>query len=88
MVMIVGNFPLFILMFFTNSMFPLPRNEIISGFAINDILPPTHAVNALNKIFTFGVGLKDIAYEIIMLVILTAVYYAIGIYYFKKKHLL
>jgi ABC-2 type transport system permease protein len=87
MVMIVGNFPLFILMFFTNSMFPLPRNEILSGYALNDILPPTHAVNALKKIFTYGAGIKDIAYEIIMLVILTVLFYSIGIYLFKKKHI-
>ena len=87
MVMIVGNFPLFILMFFTGSMIPLPRNEIISGFAINDLLPPTHAVIALNKIFTFGAGLKDISYEIIMLIILTTFYYTIGIYLFRKNHI-
>jgi ABC-2 type transport system permease protein len=88
MVMIVGNFPLFILMFFTGSMIPLPRNEIISGFAINDLLPPTHAVIALNKIFTFGASLKEISYEIIMLIILTIAYYVIGIYLFRKMHLL
>ena len=88
MVMIVGNFPLFILMFFTGSMIPLPRNEIIAGFALNDILPPTHAVNALNKFFTFGAGIKEIGHEIIMLIILTIVYYTAGIYFFKRNHLL
>jgi ABC-2 type transport system permease protein len=88
MVMIVGNFPLFILMFFTGSMIPLPRNEIISGFAINDLLPPTHAVIALNKIFTFGAGLKDISYEIVMLAILTAIYFSLGVYLFRKNHML
>ena len=85
-VMIVGNFPLFILMFFTGSMIPIPRNEIIAGYAINDILPPTHAVIALNKIFTFGAGMKDISHEILMLTILTIVYYTIGVYLFRKKH--
>jgi ABC-2 type transport system permease protein len=88
MIMIVGNFPLFILMFFTGSMIPLPRNEIIKGFAINDLLPPTHAVIALNKIFTFGAGLKEIRYEIFMLSILTVSYYVVGIYLFRKRHLL
>jgi ABC-2 type transport system permease protein len=87
-VMIVGNFPLFILMFFTGSMIPLPRKEIFAGYAFNDILPPTHAVNALNKIFTYGAGLKDIFHEIVMLLILTIVYFALGIWLFKKKHLL
>jgi ABC-2 type transport system permease protein len=88
MIMIVGNFPLFILMFFTGSMIPLPRNEIFAGFALNDLLPPTHAVIAMNKIFTFGAGIKDIRHELIMLAILTIVYYSAGVYFFKRKHLL
>jgi ABC-2 type transport system permease protein len=87
MVMIVGNFPLFILMFFTGSMIPLPRNEIIAGLAWNDFLSPTHAVVAMNKIFTYGVSLADLRFEISMLLILTVVYYTIGVYLFKKRHL-
>jgi ABC-2 type transport system permease protein len=87
-VMIIGNFPLFILMFFTGSMIPLPRKEIFAGFAFNDILPPTHAVTALNKIFTYGAGLKDISHEITMLLILIIVYFTLGLWLFKKKHLL
>jgi len=88
MVMIVGNFPLFILMFFTGAMIPLPRNEIITGFALNDILPPTHAVIALNKIFTFGAGFQEIRYELFMLGVLTIIYFSIGIWLFKRNHLL
>jgi ABC-2 type transport system permease protein len=87
MVMIVGNFPLFILMFFTGSMIPMPRNEIIAGFAINDLLSPTHAVIALNKIFTYGASLKDIRYETGMLLLLTCIYFSIGVSLFKKYHL-
>ncbi len=88
MVMIVGNFPLFILMFFTGAMIPLPRNEIFTGFALNDILPPTHAVIALNKIFTFGAGLQEIRYELLMLGMLTVLYYSIGVWLFRRNHML
>jgi ABC-2 type transport system permease protein len=87
MVMIVGNFPLFILMFFTGSMIPLPRHELIAGFALNDLLPPTHAVIAMNKIFTYGSTLRDISYELLMLSGLTIGYYAIGVALFKQKHM-
>jgi ABC-2 type transport system permease protein len=87
MVMIIGNFPLFILMFFSGAMMPLPRNEIIAGFALNDLLPPTHAVIALNKIFTYGAGLKDILYELTMLTTLTLLFLAIGSILFNKRHL-
>jgi ABC-type multidrug transport system permease subunit len=69
-------------------MIPLPRNELFTGFALNDILPPTHAVIAMNKIFTYGSGINDIRHELIMLTILTLVYYSVGVYFFKKKHLL
>jgi ABC-2 type transport system permease protein len=65
----------------------MPRNEIIAGFALNDILPPTHAVIALNKVFTFGASLKDITYELLMLVLLSVIYYAIGVFLFRKRHL-
>jgi ABC-2 type transport system permease protein len=88
MVMIVGNFPLFILMFFTGAMIPLPRREIITGFALNDMLSPTHSVIALNKIFTYGAGFREIRYEMLMLGILTIVYSMIGLYFFKRNHLI
>ncbi|MFH1121505.1 MAG: ABC transporter permease [Bacteroidota bacterium] len=87
MVMILGNFPLFILMFFSGAMLPLPRNEIITGFALNDLLPPTHAVLALTKIFTYGAGFSDIQYELSMLSMLTIIYYITGILLFRKSHL-
>jgi ABC-2 type transport system permease protein len=69
-------------------MLPIPRNELIAGFALNDILPPTHAVIALNKIFTFGAGSSEIRYELLMLGILSIVYFAIGIFLFRRNHLL
>ena len=88
MVMIVGNFPLFILMFFTGSMMPLPRHEVFAGFALNDLLPPTHAVIAMNKIFTYGSTFNDISGELFMLSALTVFYFVLGIVLFRKKHLI
>jgi ABC-2 type transport system permease protein len=87
MVMILGNFPLFILMFFSGAMLPLPRNEIFSGFALVDLLPPSHAVNALNKIFSYKAGIVEISYELVMLVVLTALYYAAGVIMFRRNHI-
>jgi ABC-2 type transport system permease protein len=87
MVMIIGNFPLFILMFFSGSMLPLPRKEIFGGFALNDLLPPTHTVLAMNKIFTYGGNVRDISHEILMLGALTIIYFSTGVFLFKMKHL-
>jgi ABC-2 type transport system permease protein len=90
-VLVLGNFPLFILMFFTGSMFPLPRHQLFTfaghSIAFNDILPPTHSVIALNKIFTYGVNLSDISYELTMLFVLTIIYYALGVILFRKMHM-
>jgi ABC-2 type transport system permease protein len=90
-VLTFGNFPLFVLMFFSGAMLPLPTTELftIAGKSVswNAILPPTHAVNALNKILITGGGLRDIWFEILCLLVLIVVYSWIGIWLFNKRHL-
>lgn len=88
---LAANVPLALFIFFSGSMFPLPRIELFQiagrGFALFDLLPPTHAVIALNKIFTIGAGIADIAYELSMIAILSTVYFAVGIWLFHRTHL-
>jgi ABC-2 type transport system permease protein len=90
-VLTFGNFPLFILMFFSGSMIPMSHNAMFTigdrAVAWNDFLPPTHAVIALNKIFSMGCGISDVLYEIGALSFLSVLYFAIGMILFKKKHL-
>ncbi|NTW31613.1 MAG: hypothetical protein HGB12_03150, partial [Bacteroidetes bacterium] len=89
-VLSMGTFPLFILMFFTGSIFPMPRNEIfeIGGhlFAWNDMLPPTYAVIALNKVMSLGGSFTVVQFELIMLTILSILYFSVGVWLFKKLH--
>jgi len=61
----------------------------IAGHVIGpyDILPPTHAVVALNKILTLGASPGDVLYELTALVVLSVVYFAVGAWLFKKIHL-
>lgn len=88
---IYSNFPLIFLMFFTGAVFPIPPMPIftIAGRTIGmfDFLPPTHAIVALNKVLTLGAGLKDVAYELCMLLILSALYFGIGVWLFNKLRL-
>jgi len=88
---IIANFPLGFLMFLTGAAFPLPRLTLFTlfghGFALPDLLPPTHAVVALNKIFTLGAGLQDVAYELIALVLLSALYFGLGVWLFQKTQM-
>jgi len=89
--MTIGCFPFFILMFFSGGMFPLPSLTLFSigtrAVNVNDILPTTHTTTALNKILNFDAGLGDIGHEMIAIMVLTVVYFLIGLWLFKKRHL-
>jgi len=90
-VLTLGNFPLFILMFFSGAMLPMPQMHIFNlgpiSLALNDILPATPAVNALNKILTSGQTLFDVRYDLYKLITISIIYYLLGIWLFKKRHL-
>ena len=88
---IIANFPLIFFMFFSGAVYPLPRIPIfeIAGqtVSIYDIIPSTHAVVALNKILTLGVGLGSVLYELVSLIVLSILYFAIGIWVFHWRHM-
>jgi len=88
---LIANFPLALFMFFSSAVFPVPRVTLLTvgGRAIGlyDILPPTHAVVALNKVLTMGAGLGDVIYELAALLILSVVYFAAGVWLFSRTHL-
>jgi ABC-2 type transport system permease protein len=88
---VIANFPLGFLMFLTGAAFPLPRTNLFTlagrGFALPDLLPPTHAVVALNKIFTLGAGFKDVAFELVALTLLSALYFGIGVWLFQRTQM-
>jgi ABC-2 type transport system permease protein len=88
---ILANFPLIFFMFFSGAVYPIPRISLFSigelQISIYDILPPTHAVVALNKILSLGAGLSEVTYELVSLTFLTLVFYGIGIWAFDKKHI-
>jgi ABC-2 type transport system permease protein len=88
---VVANFPLGLMMFFSGVIFPMPARPLftIAGHAVGtyDFLPPTHAVTAINKILTLGAGLNDVAFELVALLLLSALYFAIGVWCFQRLHL-
>lgn len=88
---IIANFPLVFFMFFTGVAFPIPGIPLfnIGGYSIGvyDILPPTHAVVALNKVMTLGAGFNDVVFELATLSFLSIIYFALGIWLFKRYHL-
>ncbi|MFH0992689.1 MAG: ABC transporter permease [bacterium] len=85
---IFANIPLVFLMIFTGAMFPLPPVNLfmVGGRAINlfEILPPTHAVVAINKVLTLGAGLGDVLYELVALTVLSVTYFLLGVWLFQR----
>jgi ABC-2 type transport system permease protein len=88
---IAANFPLLLLLFFSGAVFPMAKIDLFTlcghTFRLFDIIPQTHAVLALNKVLSLGAGLGDVALELIALVVLSALYFAIGVWLFQRTHL-
>ncbi len=88
---VIANFPLGFLMFLTGAAFPLPRLALFTlfgrDFSLPDLLPPSHAVVALNKIFTLGAGLPDVAFELTALALLSALYFGLGVSLFLRTQM-
>jgi ABC-2 type transport system permease protein len=90
-VLVVGNFPMFLFMFFTGAAFPLKSKALftIAGYPINiqGLMTPTHAISALNKTLIMNMDLSSIIPEIISIIVLTFLYFIIGGIVFKQRHL-
>ncbi len=88
---VVANFPFGLLVFLTGSIFRLPRQALFElfgrGITLFDILPPTHAVIALNKIFTLGARLEDILFELAALILLSGLYFGVGVWVFQRTQM-
>lgn len=89
-ILILGNLPYFLL-FLLSGAFPVPRINIVSfsnhSIAVNDIFPTTPAMTALKLVMDQGKGLNDVMFEIIMILVLTIIYFGVGIYLFSRKHM-
>jgi ABC-2 type transport system permease protein len=78
-------------MFFSGSMFPLPHLRLFTlgtrSININDILPITHTISALDKILNYGGGLGDVVFELGAIAVLTVIFFAVGMWLFNRRHL-
>lgn len=90
-VLVVGNFPLFLFMFFTGAMMPIHGPTIFSfasyDFTLPGLMSPYHAVNALKKISIFQASMVDVWPELISLLGTTIMYFIIGGWLYRRQHL-
>ena len=90
-VLIIGNFPLFIFMFFTGAMFPMNVTPwfTVGGYPVSliSLMSPTHSVSALSKVLVMQQGFTDILPELISITLLSLVYFFLGIWAYRKRHM-
>ncbi len=91
-ILVVGNFPLFLKATQHKYFLKLMKGAemfSIAGYSITlqGLMSPTHAIEALRKVLIMGMGLFDIIPEIIALIIITIVYFIIGVWAFNRRHM-
>lgn len=90
-ILVIGNFPLFLFMFFTGAAFPMEGKALftIGGYGLNlqGLMSPTHAVSAMKKVMLMNCGITEIWPEILSIVFLSFLYFLIGIWLFNKRHM-
>lgn len=84
---LVANFPFGVFLFLSGTMFPVHGVPLgtINGQEVNllDVLPPRHAVDALNRLFNYGSAGVD--YPLVMLAVLAVIYFALGVWVFRMR---
>ena len=90
-VAIIATVPMLIFMFFTGAAMPIKGGTLFSigyfDFTLTGILSPTHAINALNKVLLLGQPPVKTIPDISALVILTVVYFILGVWAFNRRHM-
>jgi ABC-2 type transport system permease protein len=90
-VAIIATFPMLIFMFFTGAAMPVKGGTLFTigsfDFTMAGILSPTHSINALNKVLLLGLPTANTIPDIASLVILTIVYFVLGVWAFNRRHM-
>ena len=90
-VLVIGNFPLFLFMFFTGAAFPISVQPwfYIGGYGVSwqSLMSPAPAITALQKVSIMGAGIEEVLGELLVLVGITLLYFAVGLWSFNKRHL-
>jgi ABC-2 type transport system permease protein len=77
--------------FLSGSFFPIPAVPLlkVGGYVVQpyDILPPTHANRALRDVLLYGKGLGEEAVPLTMLVVLSALFFLVGAWLYRRRRL-
>jgi ABC-2 type transport system permease protein len=77
--------------FLSGALFPMPEAPLITiaGRTIQayDIIPATHATEAIRRVLVFGDGLGAIGYELVMMSVLSLIILGVGIVLYQRLQL-
>ncbi len=90
-VLVVGNFPLFLFMFFSGTVFPMRGATLFAignyDFTIPGLMSTYHGVEALKQVLIFQAGIGEIWPHLVCLTGLTVVYFLIGYWVYRRRHM-
>jgi ABC-2 type transport system permease protein len=79
------------MVFLSGALFPMPAVPLfaVGGQTVElyDLLPATHAAEAMRQVLIFGAGPGDIAYELGMMLVLSVLIFAIGVALYQRLRL-
>lgn len=77
--------------FLSGAFFPIPPVILFEtsrrAFQLYDLLPTTHATRALRNVLTTGGGFADVQFEIVAMLVLSAIYFAVGAALYSRRRL-
>jgi len=84
----VGSTVMMIMVFFSGAVYQLPPLTVftLAGHQIGvfDLLPATHGFLALQQVLTYGAGLREIAFRLGVTMVLSLLYFALGVFAFQR----
>lgn len=90
-VLVVGNFPLFLFMFFSGTVFPIQGATLFTlggyNFTIPGLMSTCHGTDALKQLLIYQAGIADIWQQLVSLTGLTIVYFLIGYLIYRRRHM-
>lgn len=90
-VLVVGNFPLFLFMFFSGTMFPIQGATLFTlgsyNFTIPGLMSTYHGIDALKQVLIYQAGIGEIWPQLVSLSGLTLIYFLIGYWIYRKRHM-
>ncbi|MFH0761159.1 MAG: ABC transporter permease [Bacteroidota bacterium] len=90
-VLVVGNFPLLLFMFFSGTMFPVHGLTLFTlggyDFTLPGLMSTYHGVDALKQVLIFNAGFTEIWPQVVCLAGISVVYFLIGYWIYRRRHM-